>query len=64
MEGHDLRIADLPLRAGRKPALLSQFENETLQIWKKHSIRQDGFWTKSNQEITYMLAQTAGFGVP
>ena len=45
---------------GRKPALLSRFENETLRIWEKHGIRQAGFWTtligKSSQEITYMLA--------
>ena len=45
---------------GRKPALLSRFENETLRIWKRHGIRQAGFWTtligKSNQEIIYMLA--------
>ena len=24
---------------GRKPALLSRFENETLRIWEKHGIR-------------------------
>jgi len=45
---------------GRKTALLSRFENETLRIWEKHGIRQAGFWTtligESNQEITYMLA--------
>ena len=45
---------------GRMPALLSRFENETLRIWKKHGIRQAGFWTtlvgESSQEITYMLA--------
>ena len=45
---------------GRLPTLLSRFENETLRIWKKHGIRQAGFWTtligKSNQEIIYMLA--------
>jgi len=45
---------------GRKPALLSRFENETLRIWAKHGIRQAGFWTtligNSNQEIIYMLA--------
>jgi NIPSNAP len=45
---------------GRKPALLSRFEQETLRIWEKHGIRQAGFWTtligKSSQEITYMLA--------
>ena len=29
---------------GRKPALLSRFENETLRIWEKHGIRQAGFW--------------------
>src|SRR5258708_39157762 len=45
---------------GRKAALLSRFENETLRIFAKHGIRQAGFWStligKSNQEITYMLA--------
>src|ERR1700730_15848518 len=44
---------------GRKPALLSCFENETLRIWEKHGVRQAGFWTtligKSSEEITYML---------
>src|ERR1700738_1488723 len=43
---------------GRKPALLSRFENETLRVWEKHGIRQAVFWTtligKSSQEITYM----------
>ena len=43
---------------GRKSALLSRFENETLRIWEKHGIRQAGFWTtligKSSQEIIYM----------
>jgi hypothetical protein len=45
---------------GRKLALLSRFENETLRIWEKHGIRQAGFWTtligQSSQEVTYMLA--------
>jgi hypothetical protein len=45
---------------GRKAALLSRFENETLRIFEKHGIRQAGFWTtligNSNQEVTYMLA--------
>jgi hypothetical protein len=45
---------------GRLRTLLSRFENETLRIWKKHGIRQAGFWTtligKSNHEIIYMLA--------
>jgi hypothetical protein len=45
---------------GRKQALLSRFENQTLRIWEKHGIRQAGFWTTligaSSREITYMLA--------
>ena len=45
---------------GRKAALLSRFEKETMRIWQKHGIRQAGFWTtligRSNQEVTYMLA--------
>src|SRR5580700_9140557 len=45
---------------GRKPALLSRFENETLRIWERHGIRQAGFWTTligtSSQEIIYLLA--------
>jgi hypothetical protein len=46
---------------GRLPALLSRFQNHTLQIWEKHGIRQAGFWTtligagESNQ-LTYLLA--------
>jgi hypothetical protein len=55
---HELRIYRCV--PGRKPALLSRFENETLRIWEKHGIRQAGFWTtligNSNQEIIYMLA--------
>ena len=51
---HELRIYRCV--PGRKPALLSRFENETLRIWEKHGIRQAGFWTtligKSSQEIT------------
>ena len=45
---------------GRMPALLKRFETTTLEIWKRHGIRQAGFWTtligNSSQEITYMLA--------
>jgi hypothetical protein len=45
---------------GRLPALLSRFQNHTLQIWEKHGIHQAGFWTtlvgESNQQLTYMLA--------
>jgi NIPSNAP len=55
---HELRI--YRCAPGRKLALLSRFENETLRIWEKHGIRQAGFWTtlvgRSSQEITYMLA--------
>ena len=45
---------------GRMPALLKRFETTTLGIWKRHGIRQAGFWTtligESNQNLTYMLA--------
>jgi hypothetical protein len=44
---------------GRLPALLKRFETTTLEIWKRHGIRQVGFWTtligESNQNLTYML---------
>jgi len=44
---------------GRMPALLKRFEAITLDLWKRHGIRQAGFWTtavgESNQELTYML---------
>jgi len=44
---------------GRKPALLSRFENETLRIWEKHGIRQVGFWTtligKSSLSLDYVI---------
>lgn len=44
---------------GRLPALLKRFESTTLEIWKRHGIRQVGFWTtligESNQNLTYML---------
>lgn len=45
---------------GRLPALLARFEHVTLAIWKRHGIRQAGFWTTligaSNRDLTYMLA--------
>jgi len=45
---------------GRLPALLQRFEKVTLSLWKKHGIRQAGFWTTligdSNHELTYLLA--------
>lgn len=43
----------------RLPALLKRFETITIPIWKKHGIRQAGFWTtmigESNQDLTYLL---------
>ena len=45
---------------GRLPALLKRFETITLDIWKRHGIRQAGFWTvlvgESNQDLVYLLA--------
>jgi len=45
---------------GRLPALLHRFETITLDLWKKHGIRQAGFWTTligdSNQTLHYLLA--------
>src|SRR5262245_41172984 len=45
---------------GRMPALLNRFETTTLGIWKRHGIRQAGFWTtligESNHDLHYMLA--------
>ncbi len=44
---------------GRLPNLLKRFETVTLDIWKKHGIRQAGFFTttvgESNMELTYFL---------
>lgn len=44
----------------RLPALIKRFETKTLEMWKKHGIRQVGFWTtligESNHDLTYMLA--------
>ena len=45
---------------GRLPALLKRFDTITLDLWKRHGIRQAGFWTvlvgESNQDLYYMLA--------
>jgi hypothetical protein len=45
---------------GRLPALLRRFETVTLEIWRRHGIRQAGFWTtlvgQSNNDLTYLLA--------
>ena len=44
---------------GRLPALLKRFESTTLELWKRHGIRQAGFWVtlvgESNHDLTYML---------
>lgn len=55
---YELRIYNcLP---GRLPALLKRFETTTLDLFKKHGIRQAGFWTtligESNQNLFYLLA--------
>src|SRR5260221_4160540 len=46
---------------GRLPALLMRFETTTLELWKRHGIRQAGFWTVlagpgGNQDLPYLLA--------
>jgi NIPSNAP len=55
---YELRIYQVS--PGKMPALLQRFEKFTLEIWKKHGIRQGGFWTtmigESSQQLTYMLA--------
>lgn len=44
----------------RLPALLRRFQDHTLDIWKKHGVRQAGFWTtvigESNNELLYLLS--------
>lgn len=54
---YELRIYDA--MPGKLPALLQRFDKATLDIWKKHGIRQAGFWTtligENNQQLTYML---------
>ena len=54
---YELRIyTSIP---GRLPDLLKRFETITLELWKKHGIRQAGFWTTvigpSNMDLTYMV---------
>ncbi len=54
---HELRIYHCA--PGRLPALLKRFETVTLDLWKRHGIRQAGFWTvaigESNQALYYLL---------
>ncbi len=45
---------------GRRPDLLKRFKDFTLDLFKKHGIRQAGFWTPSigeamNLDLYYML---------
>jgi hypothetical protein len=44
---------------GRLPDLLKRFDTITLGLWKKHGIRQAGFWTvligPSNHDLYYLL---------
>ncbi len=55
---YELRVYDCV--PGRLPALLKRFETRTLELWRKHGIRQAGFFTtvvgESNQQLTYLLA--------
>jgi NIPSNAP len=54
---HELRIYHCA--PGRLPALLKCFESVTLDLWKRHGIRQAGFWTvaigSSNHDLYYLL---------
>ena len=43
------------------PVLLKRFETTTLDLWKRHGIRQAGIWTVlvgdgGNQDLHYLLA--------
>jgi hypothetical protein len=54
---HELRIYSC--MPGRLPALNKRFETMTLELWKKHGIRQVGFWTVEiggrNTDLYYLL---------
>src|SRR5690606_32916604 len=54
---HELRIYHCV--PGRLPALHRRFENVTLDLWKRHGIRQVGFWTvaigPSSAALYYLL---------
>ena len=45
---------------GQLPRLLRRFEDHTLALWKKHGIRQVGFWRvligDDHQDLHYILA--------
>jgi hypothetical protein len=54
---HELRIYHCA--PGRLEALNRRFEAVTLPLWRKHGIRQAGFWTVaiggSNHDLYYLL---------
>jgi hypothetical protein len=54
---HELRIFHCV--AGRLPALLQRFEDQTLRLFEKHGIKQVGFWTvaigDSNNDLFLIL---------
>jgi hypothetical protein len=54
---HELRVYNCV--PGRLPDLLRRFETTTLELWKRHGIRQVAFWTvaigESNQQLIYLL---------
>ena len=54
---HELRVFHCV--AGRLPALLKRFENDTLRLFEKHGIKQLGFWTvaigDSNNDLFLIL---------
>ena len=54
---HELRIYECV--PGRLPDLNKRFSTITLGIWKKHGIKQAGFWTtligESNMTLYYLL---------
>src|SRR5579864_5600361 len=54
---HELRVYNC--MPGRLPDLLRRFESTTLELWKRHGIRQVAFWTvligESNQQLIYLL---------
>ena len=54
---HELRVYHTA--SGKLPELLNRFETITLKIWKRHGIRQAGFWTvaigENNHDLIYLV---------
>ncbi|MBN9476706.1 MAG: NIPSNAP family containing protein [Bordetella sp. SCN 67-23] len=54
---HELRI--YRCMPGRLADVARRFETTTLSLWKRHGIRQAGFWTvyigQDNQDLYYLL---------